>query len=66
MRYVRYVSPFFNSNSIGALPLFAVTAEAEPHADPITEALEAIDPDRLSPREALDKLYELKRLAQPS
>ena len=48
------------------LPLFAVTAEAEPHADPITEALEAIDPDRLSPREALDKLYELKRLAQPS
>jgi len=48
------------------LPLFAATAEAEPHADPITEALEAIDPDRLSPREALDKLYELKRLAQPS
>jgi DNA mismatch repair protein MutS len=37
-------------------------AEAEPH--PALDALRALDPDNLSPREALDKLYELKRLSQ--
>jgi DNA mismatch repair protein MutS len=36
--------------------------EAEPH--PALDALRALDPDHLSPREALDKLYELKRLAE--
>ncbi|MDE2599430.1 MAG: DNA mismatch repair protein MutS [Rhodocyclaceae bacterium] len=36
--------------------------EAEPH--PLVGALEAIDPDSLSPREALDQLYALKKLAQ--
>jgi DNA mismatch repair protein MutS len=46
------------------LPLFA--AEPEHGPDPLAAALEALDPDRLSPREALDKLYELKRLAQSS
>ncbi|HVM22218.1 MAG TPA: DNA mismatch repair protein MutS [Sphingomicrobium sp.] len=45
------------------LPLFAVSAEPEPATDPVAAALEEIDPDRLSPREALEKLYELKRLA---
>jgi len=48
------------------LPLFAVAAEPEHRPDPVTDALHAIDPDRLTPREALDKLYELKRLAQSS
>jgi DNA mismatch repair protein MutS len=36
--------------------------EAEPH--PALDALRALDPDNLSPREALDKLYELKRLSE--
>jgi DNA mismatch repair protein MutS len=36
--------------------------EAEPH--PALDALRTLDPDNLSPREALDKLYELKRLSQ--
>jgi DNA mismatch repair protein MutS len=36
--------------------------EAEPH--PALDALRALDPDSLSPREALDRLYELKRLAK--
>ena len=36
--------------------------EAEPH--PLVDALEAIDPDALSPREALDRLYALKKLSQ--
>jgi DNA mismatch repair protein MutS len=45
------------------LPLFAATADAEPAPDPILAALDAVDPDSLSPREALDALYQLKRLA---
>jgi len=49
---------------IDDLPLFAVRpaepAEAEPH--PALAALDAISPDELSPREALESLYELKRL----
>jgi len=36
--------------------------EAEPH--PVVELLTALDPDALSPREALEKLYELKRLLE--
>ena len=44
------------------LPLFAA-ADPEPVADPLTSALEAIDPDRLTPREALESLYSLKKLA---
>jgi DNA mismatch repair protein MutS len=44
------------------LPLFAA-AEAGQAEDPLAEAVAALEPDRLSPREALDALYELKRLA---
>ncbi|HTY04648.1 MAG TPA: DNA mismatch repair protein MutS [Rhodocyclaceae bacterium] len=36
--------------------------EPEPH--PALAALEALEPDELSPREALERLYELKRLAE--
>jgi DNA mismatch repair protein MutS len=45
------------------LPLFAAAPGPEPVADPLSSALDAIDPDRLTPREALDELYRLKRLA---
>ncbi|MCW3474483.1 DNA mismatch repair protein MutS, partial [Limobrevibacterium gyesilva] len=52
-----------------ALPLFAAAAsaaEADPSPDlppdPLAEALDAVDPDRLTPREALDTLYRLKSL----
>jgi DNA mismatch repair protein MutS len=38
-------------------------APAAPPADQLRQALDAIDPDALSPREALERLYELKRLA---
>jgi DNA mismatch repair protein MutS len=44
------------------LPLFAA-AEPEQGPDPLTSAIEAIDPDSLTPREALEHLYRLKRLA---
>ena len=44
------------------LPLFAATLAAEPAPvkDALREALASIDPDALTPREALDALYRLK------
>ncbi|MFL1874945.1 hypothetical protein ACIKT0_06965, partial [Hansschlegelia beijingensis] len=48
---------------IDDLPLFAATrARPEPEAEPALEALDAVDPDALTPREALDALYRLKAL----
>ncbi|PEQ11704.1 DNA mismatch repair protein MutS [Novosphingobium sp. PC22D] len=49
---------------LGDLPLFAAAAEArEERCDTLRDRLCAIDVDSLSPREALDVLYELKREA---
>jgi len=55
------------SRLVDDLPLFASlaarpaeTAEAEP--DPLAEALDAVDPDTLTPRGALDLIYRLKSL----
>jgi DNA mismatch repair protein MutS len=50
---------------IDDLPLFAANARAAPAAtpravDPIGAVLDAIDPDALTPREALEALYRLK------
>jgi DNA mismatch repair protein MutS len=45
------------------LPLFAAAAEPERGPDPLAAALEEVEPDRLTPREALETLYRLKRLA---
>ncbi|MEO7366126.1 MAG: DNA mismatch repair protein MutS [Sphingomicrobium sp.] len=44
------------------LPLFASLSEPELPNDPLVEALAAIEPDRMSPRDALEALYHLKRL----
>jgi DNA mismatch repair protein MutS len=44
------------------LPLFAAAMPEPAAADPVHEALAALDVDSLSPREALDRLYALKRL----
>ena len=44
------------------LPLFAAAGDPERIADPLTTALDEIDPDSLTPREALEALYRLKRL----
>ena len=49
---------------LGELPLFAAAANAETEQSPeqaLAEQLRAADLDALSPREALDLLYELKR-----
>ena len=51
------------------LPLFAAPAQrpapaSPPARDPLREALTEIDPDELSPREALERLYVLRKLAR--
>lgn len=48
------------------LPLFAATLAAAPEVtkDALREALTAINPDALTPREALDVLYQLKQLGE--
>jgi DNA mismatch repair protein MutS len=46
------------------LPLFAAAAPEPDARDPVHVALESLDIDALSPRDALDRLYELKRLLQ--
>lgn len=49
---------------LGDLPLFAAAIEhKEEVVDTLRERLDALDVDALSPREALDLLYELKREA---
>jgi DNA mismatch repair protein MutS len=52
-----------------ALPLFAAQSQAPapepppgPQPDPLTVALAALDPDRMTPREALEELYRLQML----
>jgi len=49
---------------LGELPLFAAAAEAEEEeCDALRERLGALDIDALSPREALEMLYELRGLS---
>ncbi|MBQ8677781.1 MAG: DNA mismatch repair protein MutS, partial [Alphaproteobacteria bacterium] len=52
----------------GMLPLFCyareATEEPEVKISALEEALQKICPDELSPREALTKIYELKKIAQ--
>ena len=53
----REVASHHQPDLFAALP---PVAEAEPH--PLIAAVAAIDPDALTPREALERLYELKKL----
>jgi DNA mismatch repair protein MutS len=47
---------------LGDLPLFAAAAEqAEEQCDELRERLQALDVDALTPKQALELLYELKR-----
>jgi DNA mismatch repair protein MutS len=55
---------------IDDLPLFSCSPAAPPRpqaaASPALEILEALHPDELTPKEALQKLYELKAAAKPT
>ena len=48
------------------LPLFAAAAQEEVRPDPLQAALAEVEPDSLSPREALELVYRLKRLQAES
>jgi DNA mismatch repair protein MutS len=44
------------------LPLFAAApAPKKPEINPLNDMLDQVRPDELSPREALDLIYELKK-----
>ena len=51
--------------TIDDLPLFSATAQnvIEVESDPLRDMLETLDPDDMSPREAHEILYRLKRLS---
>jgi DNA mismatch repair protein MutS len=62
-----------SATSVSALPLFAGVPDSAPpeppadnpeplHAAPLCAALAGLDPDRLTPRQALEALYRLKSL----
>jgi DNA mismatch repair protein MutS len=54
-----------HAGAIDAMPLFSYAPPSpEPRNDPLREALEAIDVDAMSPRDAMASLYELKRLSR--
>jgi len=52
------------SGSLDALPLFSYEPQeaSAPPPDPLRAAVAGLDPDALTPREALEALYKLKRL----
>lgn len=50
--------------SLDDLPLFAVAEPPPPRPSAVEDALQAIQPDELSPREALEALYRLKSLGR--
>jgi DNA mismatch repair protein MutS len=58
-----------SSGSFDALPLFSYEPReppAAPPADELRTALMALDPDAMSPRDALEAVYKLKRLVESS
>jgi DNA mismatch repair protein MutS len=50
--------------TVDDLPLFSVKPKEEEKEHPALVALEALNPDELTPKEALERLYELKRLGR--
>jgi DNA mismatch repair protein MutS len=55
------------SRLVDDLPLFTVAVRrAEPPPSPVDAALRGLEPDSLSPREALDALYRLKEIQRNS
>jgi DNA mismatch repair protein MutS len=49
---------------IDDLPLFTAARSAPPPVDPLHDAMKALDPDALTPKDALEALYRLKRLSK--
>jgi DNA mismatch repair protein MutS len=47
------------------LPLFSRAAPPPPKSEPLRDRIASVNPDALSPREALDLVYELRRMLGP-
>lgn len=64
----RYLTELENQratqNGQGDLFSMPQAIEPEPMAHPLVERVAALEPDQLSPREALELIYELRQLAQ--
>jgi DNA mismatch repair protein MutS len=56
-------APERDQDAATAIATTVVTA-SDPHAQAIVDALADIDPDTLTPRQALEALYRLKQLDQ--
>src|SRR5712691_1597955 len=50
------------ARGVDDLPLFSTTRGGLPEKDALGQALDAVDPDTLAPRQALEALYRLKAL----
>jgi DNA mismatch repair protein MutS len=50
---------------VDELPLFSASAPPPPRTSAVEEALKQIEPDALTPKQALDALYELKKKLKP-
>jgi DNA mismatch repair protein MutS len=50
------------SGALNSLPLFSYEPREPPAPDELRAAVAALDPDRLSPREALEAIYALRRM----
>ena len=65
LAHARHALNALEAQQLGAraqVDLFAVPPEASEDISAVDKALAAIEPDTLSPREALDALYKLKKL----
>jgi len=58
-----FAAPAADAND-DAAPAAATPAAASPAMQALLEALDDLDPDALTPREALERLYQLKRLTE--
>lgn len=61
-RRLRELESPSRADPIPQLDLFATPLMVEPEPSPVLEALRALDPDNLTPRQALETLYQLKAM----
>jgi DNA mismatch repair protein MutS len=61
-----FAAPAADANDDEAPAPAPLTAAETPAMRELLDALDDLDPDALTPREALERLYQLKRLAQPA
>ena len=58
-----FAAPVADANDDIAEAPQAIPAAENPAARELMDALQDLDPDAMTPREALDRLYQLKRMA---